>query len=332
MSFSRILLTWFEENARTLPWRGEHDPYKIWVSEIILQQTRVQQGWDYYLRFIDTFPTIESLATASEDQVLHVWQGLGYYSRARNMHHAAHQIMTQYQGVFPHSYKEIRKLKGVGEYTAAAISSIAFNLPYPAIDGNMLRIISRIFGVLDDISTTKTHKQIAAICQKNIDCTHPSSFNQACMDFGSLLCTPKNPKCETCPMTHLCYAFQHSLTETLPIKKNKIAKRTRYFHLICTIYNNNIILEKRTNKDIWQNLYQFPLVETNDLEPLLGLQPQKMIKEMLTHQIIYATFYIKKTEKSQSLKENQLFVSLQDLAHYPMPKIMTSFLKAYHLL
>ena len=325
--FADTLLAWYEDNRRTLPWRGETDPYKIWVSEIILQQTRVQQGWDYYLRFIETFPDVASLARAPEEQVLRVWQGLGYYSRARNMHAAAQQIMDLHKGQFPSQYEDIRKLKGIGDYTAAAIASIAFGLPYPAVDGNVLRICSRIFGIREDISLPATRKQITDICQKHIPHNSPGDFNQACMEFGAVWCTPKNPKCDECPFQSQCYALKHGMVETLPIKSNRIAKRERYFHFDFYIYNNSTILEKRTGNDIWRNLYQFPMQEFPSDVETPSQDCSVRMREMLTHQIIHATFQIRHLNKKPVLEKHQLLVPLDKLQDYPMPKIMVDFLR-----
>ena len=238
MAFADTLIGWYEEHQRELPWRGETDPYKIWVSEIILQQTRVQQGWDYYLRFIDNFPNVKALAEAEEERVLKVWQGLGYYSRARNMHATAREIMTKHGGKFPQDYHNILALKGIGLYTAAAIASIAFHLPYPAVDGNVIRIISRIFGVCDDISQPAVVKQITKICETQIDRNRPGVFNQAAMDFGAMHCTPKSPKCDECPFATTCYALNNQLTEVLPVKKkrqsNGIATSTTSYMFLTT--------------------------------------------------------------------------------------------------
>lgn len=325
--FTDKLLQWYEENQRVLPWRGERNPYKIWVSEIILQQTRVQQGWDYYLRFIDAFPDVKTLAKASEEQVLRIWQGLGYYARARNMHFAAQQVMNDFGGHFPNTYEEIRKLKGIGEYTAAAIGSIAFSLPYPAVDGNVLRIISRIFGVCDDIADTKTKNKITEICQQLIDRQKPGIFNQALMDFGATWCTPQNPQCKECPFQSECYAFRQHMADTLPIKNNSIKKRERYFHFIINIYNNCTIIEKRTGKDIWKNLYQFPLIETEKNDVLKEHSLIFETKEVLTHQIIFGKFYLSEGKELDTEGKNQLITDVGKLKEYPMPKIMTTFLK-----
>ena len=326
--FADTLLAWYEENRRSLPWRGETDPYKIWVSEIILQQTRVQQGWDYYLRFIETFPYVETLARAPEEQVLRVWQGLGYYSRARNMHAAAQQVMDLHQGQFPSQYEDIRKLKGIGDYTAAAIASIAFGLPYPAVDGNVLRICSRIFGICDDIMLPATRKKITDICRKHIPHDRPGDFNQACMEFGAVWCTPKNPKCEECPFQSQCYALKQNMVEMLPVKSNKINKRERYFQYEFYIYNNSTIIEKRTGNDIWRNLYQFPMQELSaEIVKSSAQGNSTQLREVLTHQIIHATFRIWHLTKKPKLADNQLLVPLDRLHEYPMPKIMVEFLR-----
>ena len=258
-SFAETLISWYDDHKRDLPWRGETDPYKIWVSEIILQQTRVQQGWDYYHRFLDNFPNVKTLAEADEEKVLKVWQGLGYYSRARNMHAAAREIMAEHHGIFPQTYDKIRSLKGIGNYTAAAIASIAFHLPYPAVDGNVIRIVSRIFGICDDVTQPTVLKRITAICETEIDPAQPGVFNQAAMDFGAMQCVPRNPKCDECPFQSNCYAFKNNLTDTLPIKKKKGESKHRFFHFTIYLSDNQTIIEKRTSSDIWKNMYQFNL-------------------------------------------------------------------------
>lgn len=324
MAFADTLIRWYEEHKRDLPWRGETDPYKIWVSEIILQQTRVQQGWDYYLRFIDNFPNVKALADAEEERVLKVWQGLGYYSRARNMHAAAREIMTKHGGKFPQEYENILALKGIGQYTAAAIASIAFHQPYPAVDGNVIRIISRIFGICEDVTQPAVVKRITDICKTEIDPQRPDIFNQAAMDFGAMHCTPKNPLCGECPFDPICYALKNQLTEVLPVKKKKAEQKHRYFHYTVYIFDNQTIIEKRANSDIWKNMFQFPLVET-DKEMDFG-KPSFSLREVLTHQIIHANFYIKEKQPLQ-IKENQIIIDFEGIHRYPMPKIMTEFLK-----
>ena len=324
MAFAETLIAWYEEHKRDLPWRGETDPYKIWVSEIILQQTRVQQGWDYYLRFIDNFPNVKTLAEADEERVLKVWQGLGYYSRARNMHTAAREIMTRHNGKFPKTYDNILSLKGIGKYTAAAVASIAFQLPHPAVDGNVIRIISRIFGVCDDVTQPTVVKRITEICETQIDHKHPGIFNQAAMDFGAMQCVPHNPKCNECPFQSDCYAFKNNLTDILPIKKKKAELKHRYFHYTVYLSDNQTIIEKRTGSDIWKNMYQFPLTE-NDSETSTG-KPFFSTRETLSHQIIHAAFYVKNVKKLPKISEDQLIINFDDIEKYPMPKIMTMFI------
>ena len=324
VAFADTLISWYEDHKRDLPWRGEPDPYKIWVSEIILQQTRVQQGWDYYLRFIDNFPDVKALAEADEDRVLKVWQGLGYYSRARNMHAAAREIMEKHGGHFPNEYDKILSLKGIGNYTAAAISSIAFGLPYPAVDGNVIRIVSRIFGICDDVTQPVVVKKITAICEMEIDNKRPGVFNQAAMDFGAIQCVPRNPDCDECPFQSSCYAYNNHLVDILPVKKKKAESKHRYFHYTVYLSDSQTIIEKRTGSDIWRNMYQFPLTETDSEE--YADKPLFSIREVLSHQIIHAAFYVKTVKKLPKLSQNQLVIPFDDMEKYPMPKIMTEFL------
>ena len=326
-AFADTLISWFEDHKRDLPWRGETDPYKIWVSEIILQQTRVQQGWDYYLRFLDNFPTVKALADADEDRVLKVWQGLGYYSRARNMHAAAREIMAKHGGKFPKEYYKILSLKGIGKYTAAAIGSIAFHLPYPAVDGNVIRIISRIFGVCEDVTQPAVVKRITEICETQIDAKQPGIFNQAAMDFGAMQCVPRYPKCDECPFLSSCYAYLNNLVDTLPVKKKKSELKHRYFHYTVYLSDNKTIIEKRTGSDIWRNMYQFPLSEF-DSEKSTG-KSIFSTRETLSHQLIHASFYVKTVKKLPKSTENQIIIDFDDIEKYPMPKIMTVFLASF---
>ena len=324
-AFADTLILWYEDHKRNLPWRGETDPYKIWVSEIILQQTRVQQGWDYYLRFIDNFPNVKALAEADEERVLKVWQGLGYYSRARNMHAAAREIMSEHDGNFPKTYDKILSLKGIGNYTAAAIASLAFHQPYPAVDGNVIRIVSRIFGVCEDVMQPAVVKRITKICETQIDSKQPGIFNQAAMDFGALQCVPRSPKCNECPFQSDCYAYNNNLVDILPIKKKKSELKHRYFHYTVYLSDNQTIIEKRTGSDIWRNMYQFPLTE-NDSEK----SSKKAVfstRETLSHQIIHAAFYVKNVKRLPKISEDQQIVNFDDIENYPMPKIMTVFLR-----
>lgn len=325
--FADLLLSWYEENRRSLPWRGESDPYRIWVSEVILQQTRVQQGWNYYLRFIEAFPDVQTLAAAPEEQVLRLWQGLGYYSRARNMHRAAQQIMENHHGSFPCSYDGIRKLKGVGDYTAAAVASIAYGLPYPAVDGNVVRLICRIFGICDDVTRPDVRKRITDICARLMPPLQAGTFNQACMEFGALHCTPRHPRCSDCPFAPECYALEHQMTETLPVKNNRMVRKERHFHYLVHLCQHKTIIEKRTGRDIWQNMYQFPLLETEGNEPLQGENCIALYREILTHQIIYARYYLLPHDTLPQPMENQQIVHVQDIYNYPMPIHAVNFIK-----
>jgi len=332
--FSKILLDWFEVNQRILPWRGETDPYKIWISEIILQQTRVNQGWEYYLKFIERFPDVKSLAEATLQEVLHVWQGLGYYSRARNIHTAAQQIMQDFQGIFPNNYLDIKKLKGIGDYTAAAIGSIAFNLPHSAVDGNVLRVMTRIFGIYDDIGQPKTIQKITKMCNNLIDTEHPGNFNQALMEFGAIQCTPKKPKCETCPFVNQCIALKDETAHLLPLKISKISIKNRYFHYFIFLKDNKTIIEQRMENDIWKNLYQFPLIET---ETVCEKLPQKTIsdaglgdgkpvflkkiKHILTHQHLLIRFYLVHNYFPK-IKAGWHETPIADLEKFPFPVVL----------
>ncbi len=325
MQFTDLLLHWYADNKRSLPWRGERDVYRVWVSEIILQQTRIQQGWDYYLRFIEAFPDVKALAEADEEQVLRVWQGLGYYSRARNMHAAAQSVMREHGGMFPSTYGQVRQLKGIGDYTAAAICAFAYGLPYPAVDGNVLRIISRVFGIHDNIADNSTRKNISALCQKLIKDTDPSDFNQALMDFGSLQCTPKNPDCEHCPMQGECYAFKHQQVDTLPVNIKRIHIKNRYFHYFVCIHQDEIIIEKRENDDIWKGLYQLPMSETKNNKKL-NFKLLYQAKHQLTHQTLHAYFY--DTPDASTLPEpagQRLKIKVKDIDNYAFPKLIINF-------
>jgi A/G-specific adenine glycosylase len=329
MQFTDTLLHWYADNQRSLPWRGERDVYRVWVSEIILQQTRVSQGWEYYLRFIKTFPNVKSLAEANEEDVLRVWQGLGYYSRARNMHAAAKSIMEHYGGRFPSDYNSIRQLKGIGDYTAAAISSFAYGLPYPAVDGNVLRIISRIYGIHDNIMEGSTRKHITELCTKLIAKANPADFNQALMDFGSLQCVPKKPACEECPLQSECYAYQHDEVELLPVSIKKIKVKQRYLHFFVFIRNNQILIEKREANDIWKNLYQLPMIETKKAQKL----KHKLLfqtKHQLTHQMLHACFYeVSDINTLPPASSQRLTVDTEELNMYAFPQLIVNFLKLH---
>lgn len=261
--FASLLLKWNEEeNIRQMPWKGEKNPYYIWLSEIILQQTRVEQGLPYFNRFKQKYPTVKQLALAKEDDVMKLWQGLGYYSRARNLHETAKNVHHNFKGIFPTSFNELIKLKGIGAYTAAAIASFAFNEPRAVVDGNVIRVLARIFGIRTPFDTTAGKKEFATLAQKQLDINQPAAYNQAIMDFGAVVCTPQNPKCDTCPFNRMCVAYKENLTTELPFREKRTKISSRYFNYLLIKSEKEIFIQKRTDKDIWQNLYQLPLIET----------------------------------------------------------------------
>ncbi len=336
--FLHLVYNWYIKNQRNLPWRETSDPYKIWVSEIILQQTRVEQGTSYYQRFTERFPTVHDLAGATEEDVLKFWQGLGYYSRARNMHAAAKTICNKFNGIFPSSYSGIHSLKGIGPYTAAAIASIAFNLPYPALDGNIFRLLSRYFGVFNPANTSEGKKKFQKIAGEIMNENNPGMHNQALMEFGALQCIPKSPDCSVCPLKSSCYAFLHNSVGSLPAKKPKVKQRTRFFCYYYFDFEGTTWLEKRTGNDIWQNLYQFPLLETaSELseKEILNLTPpfidgqgfniksvSSPLKHILSHQILFARLIHVEIEKSTLLSGNLIPVSEEDFPNYAIPRLI----------
>ena len=256
------LINWFAENRRDLPWRHDPTPYEVWLSEVILQQTRVNQGMDYYLRFIKKWPSVTSLAQATEEEVLKMWQGLGYYSRARNLHHCAQQVMEQHGGQFPADYEQLKKLQGIGEYTAAAIASIAFDLPHAVVDGNVYRVLARLFDIDIPINNKEGQKLFAQLADELLNRKQPGLHNQAMMEFGALQCTPKNPNCLHCPLLAQCLAFAHQTVLQRPVKLQTKKNVTRYFNYLVIRINENIYLHKRSGNDIWKNLYDFPCIES----------------------------------------------------------------------
>lgn len=333
------ILLWYRENRRELPWRDTKDPYRIWVSEIILQQTRVSQGYDYFLRFMQRFPDVASLASAPEDEVMRYWQGLGYYSRARNLHAAAKSM----KGTFPTTYEGVRALKGVGDYTAAAICSFAYDMPYAVVDGNVYRVLSRYFGIEVPIDTNEGKKLFAALAQDNLDSSCPADYNQAMMDFGALQCTPQSPSCQSCPLAETCVAFRTGRADILPLKQQKLSIKTRYFHYLWVKAGNCTFIRKRTDKDIWQNLYELPLIESDHplsfnellqaMAPLLapGEIPQvtllkQGVKHVLTHRIILADFYEVTLPFDTLSFSNYNKVKVDSLTNYAFPRLITIFL------
>jgi A/G-specific adenine glycosylase len=341
MGFSDKLISWYHQNKRDLPWRNSTDPYKIWLSEIILQQTRVDQGLSYYHKFSEQYPTVKSLAKAPEQEVLKLWQGLGYYSRARNLHFTAQLIASERNGVFPKEYKDILNLKGVGEYTAAAIASFAYNLSYPAIDGNVYRVLSRIFGIENPIDSSEGKKIFKELATELIDDKNPATYNQAIMEFGALQCTPKKPKCEDCPFLLECFAYKNELISELPKKEKKIKQRDRFFNYLVVKNEEHIYLKERTEKDIWIGLYDFPLLETTkQLSSFKQLNTafkdcnltlaSKLVaeKHVLSHQKIYATFWLCSSKSQKNISSKYTKVSLKEINNYPVPKLIENYLNS----
>jgi len=343
-SFSNLIINWFNLNKRFLPWRQIIDPFFIWLSEIILQQTRVNQGMDYYNRFAARFPDVKSLAEASEDEVLKLWQGLGYYSRARNLHTAAKQIVNNFSGIFPKTYDDILSLKGVGEYTAAAIASICYKLPYPVVDGNVFRVLSRVFGIDVPINTSQAKKIFYEKANELIDRQRPDLFNQAVMEFGALYCVPQKPDCSNCIFRSNCFAYINNMVNELPVKKNNTIVKKRFFYFLIIHFDLYIYICKRSENDIWKNLYQFPLIESNDnidVEQIFTSKEwceiigeneiilQKIssqIKHQLTHQQIFARFIHIQVDEKFIPKENWLMIKNDEFANFAIPRIIDRYL------
>ncbi|MBK3518172.1 A/G-specific adenine glycosylase [Carboxylicivirga marina] len=331
--FAIKLQQWFTVNKRELPWRMVNDPYKVWLSEIILQQTQVVQGESYYLKFVDSFPTVFDLASASEDRVLRRWQGLGYYSRARNLHAAAKTIVDDYNGVFPNTFNDIIKLKGVGPYTAAAIASICFDEPCAVVDGNVFRFISRLKGISTAIDSTVGKKEFSQIADELLDKENAGEHNQAMMEMGALVCRPSNPLCHDCPFNTDCVALASKQIGNLPYKEKRTKQRARYLHFFLIRNENKIVLEKRNAKDIWKNLYQLPLKETRSAKKIKSFdlresQPLfvKKYKHILSHQILYASFYFADKSVLSQLEGEYFDVDLELLDDYAFPQLVVNFL------
>jgi len=344
-SFSKKLLKWHKSNARSHPWKNTKDPYKIWISEIILQQTRVEAGTSYYLNFIKNFPTLNTLSKATLQEVLSVWKGLGYYSRARNLHTAAQFISNNLKGEFPQHYEDILSLKGVGPYTAAAIASFAFNQPYPVLDGNVKRVLARYHGYKENVLNSKSYKQLEKILWSYFDKTKPAAFNQAIMDFGATICKPKVIICHKCPLSKGCYAFQNNLTSVLPVRQKFAKRKDRHFHFFVISYKNKFLLEERKAKDIWQNLFQFILHESDSNQRLsdtelyriasleLGQKLTsgfKLLKgpkmQLLTHQRIISRFY--EIELNVELpNSDRTWFEKSELDNLALPKVIDWYLK-----
>ena len=327
--FATTLVDWFSKNGRDLPWRQTRDPYAIWLSEIILQQTQVKQGWEYWGRFMHRWPTVEALAAATEDEVLREWQGLGYYSRARNLHYAARQIVER--GSFPNTIAEIKQLKGVGDYTAAAIGSIAFGLPAAVVDGNVYRVLSRYFGIDTPINTTEGKKLFAAMAQEQLPPQEASVYNQAIMDFGAIQCTPQSPDCSVCPLMESCDAFRTNRIQELPVKLKTLKIRERHLIYIYVRYKGQTAIHRRGSGDIWQGLWEPWLVDDEHFSLLTSHSSLRLVKQgvkhVLTHRILYADFYLWEPDKRPSLPSDYIWIPESDIDNYALPRLIEILLE-----
>ena len=340
--FSDKIQLWYSIHKRDLPWRFDNDPYRIWLSEVILQQTRVVIGESYFNLFTSTFPTVHHLANASEDQVLKLWQGLGYYSRARNLHKTAKLIANDFNGLFPNTYTELLALPGVGPYTAAAISSICFQLPHAVVDGNVYRVLARYFGIGDPIDKGQAKRRFETLANELLDAKQPGNYNQAIMEFGALQCKPKAPACDLCILKDSCVALQKNKVNDYPVKQSSKPVKKRYFnYLVPLLPNKQTVLIQRKGKDIWQHLYEFPLLESNSPLTLENISKESNLPEwvtadevslfnpspwvhQLTHQRIYASFWIVRTDFIVSTP-----ISISKLADYPVSRLIERFLHKF---
>jgi len=343
MTITKNLTYWYSSNKREMPWRLTKDPYRIWLSEIILQQTQIKQGLPYYEAFVANFPTIFDLAKAPEEKVLKLWQGLGYYSRARNLHATANYIVDALNGKFPDTYDELLKLKGIGDYTASAIGSICFDLPTAVVDGNVYRVLARYFGVQTPINSTQGIKEFKAIAQKIIDKNNSGDYNQAIMEFGAIQCKPSSPDCSVCPLQSDCEAFKKDMINELPVKLKKTKIKKKHFNFIVMLSEDEkTILKQRKGKGIWQNLYQFPLIESDKPLSLQTLKKNEVFKEMisdfyevrlfnkeeiihkLSHQHLYTKFWVVSTKKL-----NEDAISISSIDKYPVPILIGNFIASF---
>lgn len=323
MEFSFVLLEWFKDHGRDLPWRQTRDPYAIWLSEIILQQTQVKQGWDYWERFMRHWPTVDDLAAATEDEVLREWQGLGYYSRARNLHFAAKQIVAL--GHFPNTLEGIKALKGVGDYTAAAIGSFAFEIPAAVVDGNVYRVLSRHFGIDTPINTTEGKKIFAALAQELLPISEPSDYNQAIMDFGAIQCTPQSPDCSVCPLMESCEAFRSGKVAQLPVKLKTLKVKERHLTYIYIRCKGMTAIRRRGAGDIWQGLWEPWLV--NEV-PVKAKLLRQNVKHVLTHRVLYADFYLLETDERPLLPDDYIWIKESELDDYAKPRLIEILLES----
>lgn len=344
---ARALVAWYKENKRELPWRETTNPYLIWVSEIILQQTRVVQGLDYFNRFVARFPDVRALAEAEEDEVLKYWQGLGYYSRARNLHKAAQEIMRRFCGRFPDNYPDVLSLKGIGEYTAAAVCSFAWKQPYAVVDGNVYRVLSRLFAIETPINSGAGKKDFALLANELLDKERPDLYNQAIMDFGAMQCLPKSPDCVGCPLRENCMAYGKHEVDKFPVKEGKTVVKPRYFNYLNVRCGNDVLFSQRRGKDIWQNLYEFPLIETvqpedfgvlqqetvyrelfGDVEEVKIVRTVEMPKHVLSHRIIYARFYeIEVSSFSEEMLNRYIKIDAAKIGDYAVSRLMELYLQ-----
>lgn len=338
--FANTLIAWYQRNGRSLPWRNISDPYRIWISEIIMQQTQVKQGYDYYCRFIEHFPSVECLANAPEDEVLRLWQGLGYYSRARNLHAAARQIVEW--GGFPQTYADIIRLKGVGEYTAAAIASFAFREPRAVVDGNVYRVLARHNNIDTPIDTTQGKRLFSTLAQQLLDTNHPDTYNQAIMDFGALVCTPHNPQCITCPLQDSCEGLTQATVSDLPVKSHRTKVRDRYLIYINIRCRSHILIHKRGTDDIWRGLYEFPLIEAQHMLSEAEMMKQPLIcqliaqgahirchisdhRHQLSHQRLHVDYYTIDVDHRPDIPGQ--WIPEHELDNYPFPRLILSLLE-----
>lgn len=328
MEFANTIISWFQENGRALPWRETKDPYAIWLSEIVLQQTRIAQGREYWERFMAQYPKVEDLAAASEDEVLRLWQGLGYYSRARNLHAAAKQIVAL--GKFPDTLEDIKALKGVGDYTAAAIGSFAFDIPAAVVDGNVYRVLSRYFGIDTPINSTQGKKEFAALAQSLIPASDAAAYNQGMMDFGAIQCTPQSPKCLLCPLAETCVALREGRVEELPVKLKTLKVQTRRLAYIYIRCNGEIAIHRRGEGDIWQGLWE--PYNVSDLSALPTFDAPlvlkaKDVKHVLTHRILLADFYLLETKIRPLLPDDYIWIKESEISEYGIPRLIEILLE-----
>jgi A/G-specific adenine glycosylase len=344
LEFSSSLLAWYDQNARFLPWRGSEDPYIIWVSEIIFQQTRIGQGTDYFLRFVGRFPSLASLAAASEDEVLRLWQGLGYYSRARNMLFTARYILENHNGNFPVEFEMIKKLKGIGDYTASCIASICFGQVQAAVDGNVYRVLSRVYAESKPIDSPAGKTRFKSLAQQLISSERPGDFNEAMMDLGATICKPRSPLCSKCPVSFLCVAYERGIQNDFPVKAPAVKRSGKVINYLLINPDNVILIKKRKGKGIWKGLYELPMIpgefETSDLvaecQELYGLsltsmQEIRRVRHILTHADLDIRFYSAETISASRPNDELLRISLSEINNYPFPKPLVDFLKSLEL-